>query len=753
MALPKTAAERKRVFELVAIVIITLLLIGISRLETRLFELSETLVQSKEFINTLVYFGLINLNVFLILILFFLLFRNFTKLVIDRRRGVIGSKLRTKLVVALLFFSLAPTLLFFYVSARFINESFDQWFSDKVRSIMVQTQEAGAKVYKRDQQRHESLARIALARIKITMPDETFIVDQPAFTPNLEGFELEYGLDNVKVFDISGNLVWSSREQDPGTPVVKDPFAVESIALFNMKPGMYAKSMVTGEGSQDVVKGIAPIVNPTNQELLGAVMTETYFQTQILKSVKEIQKSFVDIRRGAKLIRLSYLNILIVVSLLVLFSAVWLGFYVARGITRPIQILAEATREVALGNYNVTLTPKTDDEAGQLIRSFNLMTKDLEKHRTRAREDRDAMELTNIELEQRRKYMEIVLKHISAGVISVDSKNFVTAMNSAAESLLDVAAVDVVGRKVKQAFPEELNEKFWKPIDEKLLERNQLNAQINLSRAGRELLLLVDASPIIDEQGIQQGYVLVFADATERVKAQRVAAWREVARRIAHEIKNPVTPIKLSAQRMLRRFHDKFEGEDQKVFEVCVETILKQVDSLRDLVNEFSKFSRLPEVRPKMANLNSVIKDSLNFFEMSYPNVKFIFTPDEELPNFPLDADQMNRVFVNIIANAVAALDDDGGHGTVEVKATMVKKMNTVKIEIIDNGQGIPEKLRDRVLEPYFSTKDEGTGLGLAIVNQIVSDHGGYLRILGNIPKGTIVTIELPVGVSVELLS
>ena len=752
MALPKTAAERKRAFELVAIVFITLLLIGISRLETRLFELSETLVQSKEFINTLVYFGLINLNVFLILILFFLLFRNFTKLVIERRRGVIGSKLRTKLVIALLFFSLAPTLLFFYVSARFINESFDQWFSDKVRSIMVQTQEAGAKVYKRDQQRHESLARIALARINITAPDETFIVDQPAFTTNLEGFELEYGLDSIKVFDISGNLVWSSGKAAPNTAEAKDPFAVESIALFDMKPGMYAKSMVTGEGSQDVVKGIAPIVNPVSQELLGAVMTETHFQTQILKSVKEIQKSFVDIRQGAKLIRLSYLNILIVVSLLVLFSAVWLGFYVARGITRPIQILAEATREVALGNYSVKLSPQTDDEAGQLIRSFNLMTKDLEKHRTSAREDRDAMELTNVELEQRRKYMEIVLKHISAGVISVDSNNYVTAMNSAAESLLDIAAVDVVGRKIKQAFPQEIKEKFWKPIDEKLLERNQLNAQINLSHSGRELLLLVDASPIIDEQGVQQGYVLVFADATERVKAQRVAAWREVARRIAHEIKNPVTPIKLSAQRMLRRFHDKFEGEDQKVFEVCVETILKQVDSLRDLVNEFSKFSRLPEVKPKMANLNAVIEDSLNFFKMSYPNIAFAFIPDETLPDFPLDADQMNRVFVNIIANAVAALEDDG-NGVVEVKATMVKKMNTAKIEILDNGQGIPEKLRDRVLEPYFSTKDEGTGLGLAIVNQIVSDHGGYLRILGNSPKGTIVTIELPVGAPVEQLS
>lgn len=745
MGLPQTAAERKRAFEVGAIAFTTILLVVLSRLETRLFELSETFVQSKAFVNTLVYFGLINLNVFLILILFFLLFRNFAKLVIERRRGVIGSKLRTKLVVALMFFALAPTLLFFYVSARFINESFDQWFSGKVRSVMVQTQEAGAKVYKRDQQRHESLARIALARIKITMPDEQFIAGQPDFTPDLDGFEMEYGLDNIKVFDKTATLVWKNREVGGAEQGEKDAFVVEALYMFSKKPGMYAKSMVTGEGSQDVVKGIAPIVNPATHELLGAVMTETRFQTQILKSVKEIQRSFIDIRQGAKLIRLSYLNILIVVSLLVLFSAVWLGFYVARGITRPIQSLAEATREVALGNYGITLAPNTDDEAGQLIRSFNLMTKDLQKHRDRASEDRESLELNNIELEQRRKYMEIVLKNISAGVISVDAKNFITAINSAAENLLEVKSLDVVGRQVGDGFDSDFMETFWNPIEEKLLERNQLNAQINLTRSGKELMLLVDASPIIDEQGIQQGYVLVFADATERVKAQRVAAWREVARRIAHEIKNPVTPIKLSAQRMLRRFHDQFEGEDQEVFETCVETILKQVDSLRDLVNEFSKFSRLPEVTPKMASLNQVIKDSLNFFEMSYPQVNFRFVPLKEMPEFPLDESQMNRVFVNIIANAVAALDENTG-GNVDVQTMIVPKLNTARIEISDNGVGIPPKLRDRVLEPYFSTKDEGTGLGLAIVNQIVSDHGGYLRILGNEPRGTKIIIELPMG-------
>lgn len=683
----------------------------------------------------------------LILVLFFLLFRNFTKLVIERRRGVLGSRLRTKLVVALMFFSLAPTILFFYVSVRFINESFEEWFSGRVRSIMTQTQEAGTKVYKRDQQRHESLARIALQRIDIITSDDPMAVTvEKTFTADLEGFDREYGLDNIKVFNKDGTLDWQSRDlKGAEGPPLEDPFVREALAQFSEKPGMYAKSRVTGEGSQDVVKGIAPIVHPVSKELLGAVMTETRFQTQILKSVKEITNSFVNIKQGAKLIRLSYLNILIVVALLVLFSAVWLGFYVARGITRPIQSLAEATREVALGNYNITLSPKTDDEAGQLIRSFNLMTKDLQRHRAKAEEHRSALEYSNEELEQRRKYMEIVLKHISAGVISVDVNNYVTNVNSAAEDLLAVNGRDVTGRLVAEGFDSELYETFWRPIEERLLQRNQVSAQISLTRAGRELMLLVDASPIIDDQGIQQGYVLVFDDATERVKAQRVAAWREVARRIAHEIKNPVTPIKLSAQRMLRRFHDKFEGEDQLVFETCVETILKQVDSLRDLVNEFSKFSRLPEVRPTMASVNEVILDAIKFYQMSYPQVEFKTSGLGAIPDFPLDKDQMNRVFVNVISNAVAAIENEA-KGVIEVRSQTIPNLNMVRIEVLDNGIGIPAKLRDRALEPYYSTKDEGTGLGLAIVNQIVSDHGGYLRIDGNEPRGTKIIIELPLG-------
>lgn len=758
----RTAAEKKRVFEVGAIIVTTLLLIGLSRLETRLFDLSETLAKNQDFFTTVVYFGLINFNVILILLLSFLLFRNVAKLVVERRRGVFGSKLRTKLVASLMFFALAPTILLFYISARFIVNSFDEWFSDKVRATMHQTREAGARVYKQDQRRLESLARIALQRVKTLPPDEQFLSDQPLIMPGqLDGFDAQYAIDAVKVYDKSGRLVWVSRGASKtsdslilGTTAA-DPFVIEALDRFGKEPGLWSMSTVAGEAQQDVVKGIAPIVSPETHQLLGAVMTETRFETQILKSIEAIQQSFSDLRPGAQLIKLSYLILLGVMTLLVGFSAVWLGFYVARGITAPIQSLAEGTREVALGNYNITLTPKTEDETGQLVRSFNLMTRDLERHREQAEEARAQLVESNEELERRRRHMEVVLKNITAGVVAVDPNGTITSVNNAAADLLRLDAADITGRSVREGLGEQLYRDFWRPVEEHLADRNAFSAQIDLKietkvtdLGPRELTMLVDGTRIADDNGEDLGFILVFDDATEQVKAQRVAAWREVARRIAHEIKNPVTPIKLSAQRLLRRFHEKFAGEEREVFESCLETILKQVDSLRDLVNEFSKFSRLPEIRPRMANINAVIEGVAALYRMSYPNVVFDTSGlDSNLPEFLLDKDQMNRVFVNLVSNAVQSLDPDSTKGKVEVRSSRLRELDAVRIEVIDNGCGIPMHLKDRVLEPYFSTKDGGTGLGLAIVNQIITDHGGYLRISANEPHGTKIVIELPMSV------
>ncbi len=738
--------RRRRIFEVVAIVVVALILLGLTRLETRLFALSETLSEHREFITTIVYFALINLNVIFILVLSFLIFRNIVKLVVERRRGVIGSRLRTKLVVALVFFALAPTVLLFYVSMRFVTTSFEEWFSEKVQATMQQTREAGALVYKQDQRRMESLARIALQSVRLKSPDDVLVNDRVLIdAKGLENFEIQYGLYAVKVFDRNGYLKWSSDKDVQGVTSEPDGFVVETLKKFSKTPRPGSISAVEVEGSQDVVKGVAPIFDPIFGEVVGAVLTEERFETQILKSVETILADFARLRPGAQLIRLSYLILMVVMALLITFSATWMGFYVARGITGPLQSLAEATREVALGNYDVSLIAATDDETGQLVRSFNHMTKDLQVHRQLAEETQNDLRRSNEELDARRQYMEIILKNISGGVIAIDPEKRVTTFNHSAEQLLGIAADAAPGQALSKILGHALYEDFWMPIENGLRGRSHFNGQIELKNLGKDVIIIADASRIVDENAEDIGTVVVFDDASVVARAQRVAAWKEVARRIAHEIKNPITPIKLNAQRLLRRYLNHFEGEDREVFESCIETIVHQVDSLRDLVNEFSKFSRLPNVKPVLMNLNELIEEIADMFRMSYPDVFIDTSGVKPLPQIPLDREQIQRVFVNLMTNSMAAMVKERS-GAINLTAELLENLNMVRVELSDNGCGIPKELWDRALEPYFSTKDEGTGLGLAIANQIVSDHGGYLRLTGNEPFGTKVIIELPVG-------
>jgi len=741
-------AHQRRMFEIGGIVVTTVLLVVISRLETRLFELSERLSANRDFFISVVYFGLINLNVVLILVLGFLIFRNIVKLVLERRRGVLGSRLRTKLVVTLVFFAVAPTTLLFYISSRFITTSFDTWFSVKVRDTMQQTREAGTLVYKQDQRRLESLARIALQRIELNRSE----IDYPGALPvpkprRLEGFETEYRLDGIKVFDRGSRLIWSSNAADSmGSVAAENSFVTQAIQFFLADPSLVSKGTVEADDKRDLVRGAAPIYDPNSAQLVGILVTEEHFETQILRSIEAILTEFANLRPGAQLIRLSYMVLLAVMVLIIVFSATWLGFYVARGITGPIQSLAEATREVALGNYSITLAAPTDDETGQLVRSFNSMTRDLRSHKEQVEASQSKLRDTNEELDRRRQYMEVVLKNITAGVVSVDAQGNITSFNHAAERLLHVNAAKAIGKHVRQGLGNDLWSELWQPVEERMPSQVNFSGQIELNLQGKTVTLLTDACRMRDEHGNDVGIVLVFDDATEQVKLQKVAAWREVARRIAHEIKNPITPIKLSAQRLLRRFGDQFEGDDGAVFKSCIETILVQVDSLRDLVNEFSKFSRLPAINPTSQNINDLLLDVAEFYRMSYPDTTFDLSGlGKDLPKLALDKEQMNRVFVNVISNALAAVEKTGRPGVIAISTTNMPELKAVRVEVADNGTGIPSKIKETVFEPYFSTKTEGTGLGLSIVTQIVGDHGGYVRLADRAPYGTSVIIDLPV--------
>ena len=463
--------------------------------------------------------------------------------------------------------------------------------------------------------------------------------------------------------------------------------------------------------------------------------------------MKEISSSFEQYKSTKLLkgkIQKGYILFLLLIALVIIFLSTWVGFHLAKGITEPIQELAIATNRVASGDLNVTLDSYSQDEVGSLVEAFNTMTADLRKGQNAINRANLELQASNLELEQRRRYMEIVLANVNAGVISIDSQGHITTINKSAQKLLGLKTERIIGRNFRDIVTPD-----YQPMIKGILKeligsgKDSIRKQVSLPAGDTKIILLVNVTTLKDEHNEFMGTVVVFDDLTQLLKAQRMAAWREVARRIAHEIKNPLTPIQLSAQRLRRRYLDRFSADDI-VFDECTTMIIKQVDDLKNLVNEFSSFARMPASNPSLNNLNDVLNEALVLFQEGHKEVQFQLQTDPYLPAFSLDREQIKRVAINLLDNAVAAVNGNA-NGQITAKTSFNKDLKIATLKISDNGCGIPAEDKPRLFEPYFSTKKSGTGLGLAIVSTIISDHNGYIRVRDNEPQGTHFIVELPI--------
>ena len=480
--------------------------------------------------------------------------------------------------------------------------------------------------------------------------------------------------------------------------------------------------------------------------MVGVVVVNYYVPYSLVSKMKEISSSYYEFRQLKILknpIKTWYILTLFLITAVIVFLAVWFGVYLAKSLTNPIQELAEATHQIAGGNLNIHLGEIGTDEIGILIASFNRMTEDLRSNRLALEKTHEEVIKSNQELEQRRRYMETVLKNVTAGVISVNKDGIITTINTSAERLLQINGSDVLGRNFREVLlSHHLDIVKGLLRDMVLAKQDIVSKQVTIQLKNTKLTLFINLTVIRDDNGEFMGTVVVFDDLTQLIKAQRMAAWREVARRIAHEIKNPLTPIQLSAQRLRKRYLSRF-SEDEKVFDECTEIIIRSVDELKTLVDEFSNFARMPAVQPTANNLNEIIREALTLYQEAHRTITFSFLADESLPQLQLDHDQIKRVLINLLDNAVAAID---GEGRIDIESAYNKELQMVSCIVADNGHGISAEDRPRLFEPYFSTKKTGTGLGLAIVNSIISDHHGFIRVKDNQPKGTKFIIELPVS-------
>ena len=679
--------------------------------------------------NNIAFFLLVNINILLLVLLVFLVARNLLKLVLDRRRRILGSRLQGRLVLAFIGISLVPTVMLFLIAESFVTRSVDKWFDSQIVNALKGSLEISSTYYQNSANNALFFARQLSQRIG----------DEELFEPKkfdglkrlVEDKQREYNLGTVEIYKPDGTaLVKAFNDQVPTGVTVSPQADFLNSALRGLE---VARTQPLGEG--DVLRGAVPVYGD-GKRIIGVVVVDYFVPKSISKKAQQISRSYEEHKHLAMLkdpVKQTYMLTLLLITLVMIFAATWFGLALAKGITVPIQRLAEGTHEVAQGNLDYRIETSGDDEIGTLVASFNQMTEDL-KH-------------THSELEQRRQYMETLLANITAGVISVDRSGRVTIVNKAAEQTLGLQASDVLHRH----YEEGLRTPELQPLLD-VIEQVQggvgVKSVIRLGGPDSSRTLMTAAASLQDDKGHTLGIMVFMEDITEIQNVQRVEAWREVARRIAHEIKNPLTPIQLSAQRLRKRYENVLGG-DGSVLDKCTSTIIRQVDELKTLVNEFSNFARLPTAQLAADDLNEVVREALFLFKEGHREVEFDFSEQASIPSVELDREQIKRALFNLLDNAVASLN---GTGRIEIATRFDETFGMVRLEVADEGEGIAREDRGRVFEPYYSTKKDGTGLGLSIVGTIVADHRGYIRVRPNQPHGTRFIMEFPVAAQADPL-
>jgi two-component system nitrogen regulation sensor histidine kinase NtrY len=428
------------------------------------------------------------------------------------------------------------------------------------------------------------------------------------------------------------------------------------------------------------------------------------------------------------------------VTLFILVGSTWLGLYLAKRITRPVQALSEAAREIGAGHYDHRIQTEAADEFGAMVDSFNAMAAEVASSRRRLERASLDLERKHREGEGRRRYIEAVLERIATGVMSIDRSGRIGTVNSAAMRLLELGT-DAVGQPAVDVFARPDLAPVADLLDQSARARTESVAQeIALIHEGRERHLAAVATRVEVADGGFDGTVLVVDDVTPLIRAQKVAAWREVARRLAHEIKNPLTPIQLSAER-LRRKLTALDPPLQDLVNECTSTIVAEVESLKGLVDEFSQFARMPAPRAVPTDLATLLTETLALYDGLFADVRFERRDDADVADVRVDPEQLKRVVINLVDNAIEAMNR---RGTIVVETVRDRAAGFVRIVVADDGPGIPSAEREKLFLPYYSTKGRGSGLGLAIVRRIVAEHGGSIDVADNVPRGTRFTIELP---------
>jgi len=691
--------------------------------------------------NNILIFALININVLLVLFVLFLVLRNLAELLFERRINRLGNKLKTKLIASFLSLTLIPTILLFFVALQFVSTSMEYWFNASVEDSLNESLKLAQSLL------HEKENQVV--RMSQGIGDRLNSLDISEYSSetisrtldNILTFNPINGPDSITLLTTDSNLEISVRGPQLKSSILPN---VPLSLIEKIKAQHNHETLIQELKIGDLVSCVSEINIGTGNIGSAILVTSLLVRNDQMARMTTISQGiegYRQLKHFKEPFKFWLLTILLIVTLLVVFAAIWFGLYISRGITVPLEELVLATQRVADGDLEFEMESDANDEMGMLVDSFNKMTQHLSSSTKKLAETHEALQHSSQESEQRRRYMEIILQNVSAGVISVDENGKITTINRFAEKLLNIDKSLFLGLNYRDVLPPyqaAIVDGFVEELD--LTGKISVEQHIKLNVLGKGYSLLINFTRLEDENGKLIGFVLVFDNLTKLEKMQRMAAWREVARRIAHEIKNPLTPIQLSAQRLRRRYPEILK-EANSVFDQCTNTIITQVDELKRLVSEFSQFARMPKVQKVMDDLVKLTKNTLFLYEEGHKGINFQLRVDAPIPEFSFDPEQIKRCLINLLDNAVAVLPDGGN---IEIEISLDQNKESVFLKVADDGPGISKENKLKLFEPYFSTKKTGTGLGLAIVSTIISDHSGYIRVQDNEPTGSIFIIELP---------
>lgn len=696
--------------------------------------------------ETIVLWGTSTLVVIGLLALSFIVFRSLLKLYVDSRRNVLGSRIKTKLVVGALVLSIVPVVCLVIFNFNFLNRTLDKWFRQPTQEIFEQAEGLLQEVVP-DKSEADALRIAAMPEAIAAFADGNVgeaLRERLARTADGEGAHYVALVPAsgrrplAEVYEgelFKGPVEWRrlDRSHDNGSD--------DRVFSIVHREYLYSVAQVR-DGATDVGRVVVGWEFPREFMERLALMRGEY---EAYRAINSEYRNF----------RYFYLGMLSLIAIFVLFVATWLALFLSKQIIVPIEALVEATGEISSGHLDFRIQAQASDELGALVESFNSMTQQLETKTQQLQLSNEDLAQANVELESRRKFINAILEGITPGVMSVAADGEVLKVNSSLQRMFGLPS-DTMPQRLAELFAgDDLQDLTY--MLNRARRTGLATRELEVERDGQIRHLTVTVSALAKDEQVEAeptSFVVVLEDTTELLRAQKSAAWNEVARRVAHEIKNPLTPIALSAERMsrlLKRYGGLDDSpERQKLrdrFEKGTETIVREVETLRALVDEFSQFARFPQAKPERADLNPVIEEALDVFQGRLDQVVIRRDLTDGLPEVFIDPEQFKRVVVNLIDNAAEA-----------VRGTWVKKIyigsalgpvpDTVELVVADSGMGISAEDKEKLFLPYFSTKKRGTGLGLAIVSRILSEHQATIRVEENRPSGSRFIVEVPTAAS-----